>query len=92
MGYGAIFIIAMIFVANFTVMIYVTVKRIVMHYKRYKMLKKCKSILKSRRGSRQLKKKRNNGSMMLDAVDALGGAMLEVIKEEEGDESYMDLE
>ena len=29
---------------------------------------------------------------MLAAVDALGGVMLDVIKEEEGEESFMDLE
>ena len=35
MGYGAILIIAMIFVVNFTAMIFVTVKRMVMHYRRF---------------------------------------------------------
>ena len=56
------------------------------------MLKKYKRLRRRRRSSRQLNKKRDNAAMMLDAVDALGGAMLEVIKEEEGDESFIDLE
>lgn len=82
-GYIAIGIIVLIFVLNFASIIVVTIKRVKLHLLKYKLKKSAKDVV------RQKKKKSiaRSPSIILDAVDAIGGAILDVIDEDE-QESY----